>query len=83
MTLDRLFLPALAAVLFTGIFCSRGFSQDDSNEDIAYKPYMELISSEYVAAAKGGKQTLKLKLNFSSDLPLGTKIQMDLVEMYM
>ena len=79
MKFDRLFLPALAAVLFTGIFCSRGFSQDDSNEDIEYKSYMELISSEYVAAAKGGKQTLKLKLNFSADLPLGTKIQMDLV----
>lgn len=79
MKFDRLFLPALAAILFAGISCPRGFSQDDSNEDIGYKPYIEFVSSEYVAAAKGGKQTLKLKLNFSSDLPLGTKIQMDLV----
>jgi hypothetical protein len=79
MKLERLFLPALVAGLVVGIFSSQAFSQDDPNEDIAYKPYMELVSSQYVAAAAGGKQTLKLKLDFSSDLPIGTKIQMDLV----
>lgn len=79
MKFDRFFLPALAGVALALIPFSRGFSQDDPNEDVAYKPYLELVSSEYVAASKGGKQTLKLKMDFSPDLPIGTKIQMDLV----
>ena len=79
MKLVRLFLPALAGVALVGLSCSRGFTQDDPNEDIEYKAYLELVSSQYIPAPKGGKQTLKLRLNFSSDLPLGTKIEMDLV----
>ncbi len=79
MQLEKCFTPALACFLLAIFSCSPAISQDDPNEDVQYKPYMELVGSEYVAAAKGGKQTLKLKLDFSADLPLGTRIQMDLV----
>ena len=79
MKLERFFLPVLAACAFVGIFSSRGSTQDDPNEDIEYKPYLEFVSSQYIPAPKGGKQTLKLKMDFSPDLPIGTKIQMDLV----
>lgn len=79
MKFENCFTPALAGFLLAVFSCNGGFSQDDPNADIEYKPYLELVSSQYIAAPKGGKQILKLKLNFSADLPLGTKIQMDLV----
>ena len=79
MRSERFFTPALTCFLLAVFCCSPATSQDDPNEDIQYKPYMELVSSQYVAAPKGGKQTLKLKLDFSADLPLGSRIQMDLV----
>ena len=79
MQFEKCFTPALTCFLFAVLSCSPGVSQEDPNEDVAYKPYLELVSYEYAAAPKGGKQSLKLKLNFSADLPLGTKIQMDLV----
>lgn len=71
--------PALAGFLLAVFSCNGVFSQDDPNADIGYRPYLELIGSQYIAAPKGGKQTLKLKMDFSADLPLGTRIQMDLV----
>ena len=79
MQFEKCFTPALACFLLATFSCSQVAGQDDPNEDVQYKPYMELVSSQYLAAPKGGKQTLKLKLDFSADLPLGTKIQMDLV----
>jgi hypothetical protein len=79
MQFEKCFTPALTYFLLAVFSCSPGVSQEDPNEDVAYRPYLELVGSEYAAAPKGGKQTLKLKLNFSADLPLGTKIQMDLV----
>jgi len=79
MQLEKCFTPALTCFLIAIFSCCPGVSQEDPNEDVAYRPYLELVSSEYAPAPKGGKQTLKLKLNFSADLPLGTKIQMDLV----
>ncbi|MEE3198408.1 MAG: hypothetical protein VX254_00125 [Planctomycetota bacterium] len=79
MQLEKCFTPALTCFLIAILSGSQLASQEDPNEDVQYKPYLELVSSEYVPAPKGGKQTLKLKLDFSADLPLGTKIQMDLV----
>ena len=72
MTISRVTL-LVAPVAFLG------GALHGQNRDVDYERFLDLVDSKYVPADGVGKQTLKLKLNLSKDLPSGAKITLYLV----